>query len=1007
MQSSPRGRVLRFSVTAAALVLAPQARAANGTWSTTVTTGAQAWSTTTNWASGIVADGTDANAIFNVDLAADQTISIAGGRTIGNLFAQDPTTSTAGGYSLGVPAETGPLTLDVSSGRSVIDVGGLGSSKKLALFVPMINADGILKIGGGQLTVRADSPGLTGDLVLAGGLTDTRSLFSNVTAVQVTNGAQFQVDFANSTSTSNLLNPAAAVTLGGLVTTPPTTIPPALPLAFNSSVIGFGTFTVTGKAAIANDQTINGLALNVGTHTVNVANGGAGATATLNLGTISRNGNAGLNFVPTGAGTSTINTTTANTSGAILAPWATMSANTWVVSAGSAGSPGAISPLPAASYSASLGAGAHTDVTSSFSGSGPTETIRFNTAAALTLTLTGLTTVNTGGILNTATVVANASTITGGALTSGTSELVLNQYDATAGSSFTINSPIQNGATTLGVTKVGATAGVATLGGVNTYTGPTIVNGGTLQLAGDSPAATGPVQINVGTFQIGAGGSTGSSGASSYTVGIGAALSFNRSDNALVISAPIANSNTVTKIGAGLVTITGNITGAGTLNASAGTLVMSGDRTYTGQTNVAANAIVAVATDGTPLGTGNFRFNVAGGILRSADTSTRTVSNFIDVATDAVIGAAGTGDIIFSNTFSTGSAAKILTINNTTTTVTGIVTGGASTNLITKAGPGTLIFANPGNTFIRPITINAGTIQAASEVALGLNPAAFAAGHLTLNGGILRTTANFAIDDPNRGLTLGAAGGTFSPDGGTTLTVANKITGVAGNLTTSGPGTLALTAINDYNGTTTITAGTLLLSGTIASSSQIALDNAGTLILSDAANSGAGRLLDTAALQLGSATAAGTPTLALDSGVAAQVVEALGALTLSSNSIIDFGTNSQGGMLTLSDSSAAPWSGTLSVYNWSGNSAGTGIDQLYFGNSAGTLTPAQLSQIKLFADSGTTNLGPAGQLANGQVVVVPEPSSLASVFLAAALLGARRPRRQNGWRNEADSRSEA
>src|SRR5947208_4499627 len=120
--------------------------AADGSWSQ-ATAGNQDWGNSANWLSGTIADGVDFSAIFSVNLPGDQSVTNAGGRTIGHLFFSDTDTSSAGGYNLGFAGEPGSVTLDVTSGRSVVDIGALGSGKKLSVVDPLINADGILKVG--------------------------------------------------------------------------------------------------------------------------------------------------------------------------------------------------------------------------------------------------------------------------------------------------------------------------------------------------------------------------------------------------------------------------------------------------------------------------------------------------------------------------------------------------------------------------------------------------------------------------------------------------------------------------------------------------------------------------------------------------------------------------------------------------------------------------------------------------------------------------------------------
>jgi len=62
------------------------------------------------------------------------------------------------------------------------------------------------------------------------------------------------------------------------------------------------------------------------------------------------------------------------------------------------------------------------------------------------------------------------------------------------------------------------------------------------------------------------------------------------------------------------------------------------------------------------------------------------------------------------------------------------------------------------------------------------------------------------------------------------------------------------------------------------------------------------------------------------------------------------------------------------------------------GSTSSCLTSSQLAEIQFYSDAGITFLGPAGILADGEVVPVPEPSTWCSAALAAiaAVWGFRR-----------------
>jgi hypothetical protein len=119
----------------------------------------------------------------------------------------------------------------------------------------------------------------------------------------------------------------------------------------------------------------------------------------------------------------------------------------------------------------------------------------------------------------------------------------------------------------------------------------------------------------------------------------------------------------------------------------------------------------------------------------------------------------------------------------------------------------------------------------------------------------------------------------------------------------------------------------------------------------------------------------------------------IGALTLQSSSIIDM--TSGASIINFANSSGATWSGTLSIYNWSGTPVtGGGTDQLSFGTDPSALTPGQLAEFQFYSDSGTTAFG-AGAiiLSNGEVVPVPEPSTWVAGGLAFAALAFTQRRR--------------
>ncbi|HOC57716.1 MAG TPA: autotransporter-associated beta strand repeat-containing protein [Verrucomicrobiota bacterium] len=124
------------------------------------------------------------------------------------------------------------------------------------------------------------------------------------------------------------------------------------------------------------------------------------------------------------------------------------------------------------------------------------------------------------------------------------------------------------------------------------------------------------------------------------------------------------------------------------------------------------------------------------------------------------------------------------------TFITGTLSGGAG---LTKQGAGSLVIANSGaNDFSGVTTIAGGTVSITEDSALGAPPDSAVANQITLDGGKLQTAADMTFN-PNRGITLGAAGGTLETI--YALGVESLLSG-AGTLTISGGGELWLSHTN-------------------------------------------------------------------------------------------------------------------------------------------------------------------------------------------------------------------
>ncbi len=308
----------------------------------------------------------------------------------------------------------------------------------------------------------------------------------------------------------------------------------------------------------------------------------------------------------------------------------------------------------------------------------------------------------------------------------------------------------------------------------------------------------------------------------------------------------------------------------------------------------------------------------------------------------------------------------------------GVISGAsANSDLVVNGGTTNLGAANTynGPTFIRNGGIlNAnvgGALPAATRSAVTLDDSG--SGGSTLGLGENNTVASLTGAATST-VALGANTLTVGTSSGTT-TFAGDITGTGG-ITKDGASTQQLTGATTFTGATTINAGTLEAgsTGALAATSGIAVNTGGTLLLSGSGN----RISDSAVVALGGGTFN-------TSGLS----ETVGALTLSASSVIDLGTNASANSLIFA-ASAGTWTGTLSIYNWTGvPSVGGGPDHVFFGTDGSGLNAGQLGQISFFSGPGTGFLGSGGILGNGEIVPVPEPST---ILAALALLGLA------GWR---------
>ncbi|NCA11747.1 hypothetical protein EBR56_08055, partial [bacterium] len=504
---------------------------------------------------------------------------------------------------------------------------------------------------------------------------------------------------------------------------------------------------------------------------------------------------------------------------------------------------------------------------------------------------------------------------------------------------------------------------------------------GTLTLGGPN-SYTGNTTVNAGTLLLGAGAQLYATSASgSVTINSGATLSFTGDF--------------------GYTATFGNLTpSAGTLFINGGTLQHYGNgNAKNGQPGAgrlftigAQGATIDSATPGQEFTLG-YRYDYNNGVVTSTSGGSLTLTG------------SGNGDMNF-----------------------GIPGSGG----VVKNGSGTWRLTGTSSSYTGGTQIYAGTLQLGSTNALGA-----ASGSLAVNGGSLNLAGNSITVGTLSGssgatITTSTGAAVLTASGNTDSTYAGTITGALG-LTKSGSGTLSLTGVNTYTGTTTVAAGVLRLGadGTLTSSPVITVGNAGS----------SGAILDltakTTGFSLGAGqTLAGGGTVRLAASGTLNVLgtfapgnspglftfdggstllsgttnfEILGTTRATGPSqgsgfydavnLVGNGTLQFGGLLSVEFSSLFPDQTTFALFSPADGSSVTG-NFLGINVTGGFYTGLTWNQTGTVWKSSTTTAGQSLEFnaVSGNLVIVPEPGALVlgAMGVLAASWGIRRSRKQRG-----------
>ncbi|EIF3749759.1 autotransporter outer membrane beta-barrel domain-containing protein [Salmonella enterica subsp. enterica serovar Ouakam] len=420
-----------------------------------------------------------------------------------------------------------------------------------------------------------------------------------------------------------------------------------------------------------------------------------------------------------------------------------------------------------------------------------------------------------------------------------------------------------------------------TLSGANSYTGGTLISGGTLVATNVDALGTGNVTDNA-TLELNTGGDfdnaiSGSgqvvksgdktltlSGANSYTGGTTISSGTLIATNVEALGTGDVTDNATLELNTGG-DFDNNIGGTGSVVKSGDeTLTLSGANSYTGGTTISGGTLVAsnVEALGSSDVTDNatLELNTGGDFTNNISGSGQVVKSGDDVLTLSGANSYSGGTLISDGTLVASNVEALGTGDITDNAVLELNTGGDFDNVISgsgqvvKSGDKTLTLSG-ANSYTGGTTINDGTLVASNVDALGsgdvtndavleLNTGGDFTNNISGSGQVVKSgdetltlsgTNSYTDGTLISGGTLVATNlealGTGDVTNNATLELntggdfTNNISG-SGQVVKSGDETLTLSGANSYTGGTTISGGTLVASNVEALGSGDVTDNA-------------------------------------------------------------------------------------------------------------------------------------------------------------------------------------
>ena len=475
------------------------------------------------------------------------------------------------------------------------------------------------------------------------------------------------------------------------------------------------------------------------------------------------------------------------------------------------------------------------------------------------------------------------------------------------------------------------------------------------------------IGISGGTWSVGSNWSLGYAPLSTNTglynniiINSGSSILFDTA-NVGSLSASISNAGIISFTGSSNATLSGIISGAGSLNTNSlysGTVTLSGTNTYNGSTSISSGSTIKL---GNASGIGSNSAVTINGTLDLGGYSSTVAS---------IVGTTGTITNSSSGTTSTLTAGG----DNTSTTYSGLVQNGSGTVALVKSGTGTLTLSNT-NTYSGGTTITAGTLSVGSDTNLGNT-----LGAINLNGGTLNISTGAAFSSARTINVLASSTINNADTSGVTFTgnvTGPTVTGTPVTLTLTGANatTFSTGVISNGTGTSTValtqnTTGTTTLSGTNTYSGATTISG-GTLSVSSLANGNTSS-------NIGASTNVAA-NLVLNGGTlqytgAAVSTDRLFTLTNNGGTIDASGT----GALTFTSSSAIAFTGTSArIFTLTGTSTYNNTLSQILGNNTGA-TSLTKSGVGTWILSGTNTYSGGTTISAGTLIASTSSSALGS-----------------------------